>query len=338
MVTIYDIAQKTGFSAPTVSKVLNGTGSISEATRQQILSAAREMDYKPNMSARSLITKKSYLIGIIFEDSLMRRGFEHPLFGGVLNVFRQEMEKEGYDLIFLSNTSTNSAQTYLDRCRYRNVDAVVVINPQDKQDEILQIAAAGIPCISTNEIIEGVPLVITQNEQAGYVAGEHFIKNGHKNLGFIAGGASNYSRASTERLAGFRKALKDNGIILEESSVYRCKTWFRDEAKFGMKELLTARPDITGVFVSNDNMAAGAAECCEEMGLSIPNDISIIGFDDETLSSFMNPPLTTFRQDREQIAKTAVQMLLDMLKGNDVEECVRVPSVFVPRKSVKKLN
>lgn len=338
MVTIYDIAKETGYSAPTISKALNGTGGLSEKTREKILKAAESLGYKPNMAARSLTTKKSYLVGIIFEDVDMQRGFEHPLFGGIMNTIRTEMENSGYDLIFLSRSLLAKKRSYLEHCYHRNVDAVMIINPLNVDDEIMELANSDIPCVSINYIIPGVPSVVTANEDAGFQAGKLLVENGHKKIGYISGSFTQYNLAAKERLEGLKRVLKSSGIPFDDTNVEYCSKWTRNFGHDAMKNLLERHPDLTAVFVANDNMAFGAMEYLKSRGIKMPEQISLIGFDDEQASEFITPSLTTFKQNRITIGKLSSEMLMNMLVGIPVHDCVRVSAELVRRNSVKNLN
>ncbi|MBP3366387.1 MAG: LacI family DNA-binding transcriptional regulator [Treponema sp.] len=338
MVTIYDIALKTGFSAPTISKALNGTGGLSKSTRKKILTVAEELGYRPNMAARSLTTKKSFLIGIIFEDIDMQRGFEHPLFGGILNRLRMEIEVSGYDLIFLSHLSMEKRNSYVEHCRYRNIDVCVVINPVNADKSIMELASSGIPCVSTNFVIPGIPTVITANKEAGYNAASYFIRNGHKKIAYISGSYTRYNVAALDRLEGLRQAEKEFGLQYDESYVEYCPQWTRECGYKAMKSLLGRHKDITAVFVSSDNMAVGAMEYAKSAGMKIPEDISFIGFDDEMFSEFYSPPITTFRQNRTVIGELAAEILMNRIAGIPVSECVLIPADFIIRSSVKNMH
>lgn len=337
MVTIYDLAKITGFSAPTISKALNGTGKLSDETRQKILTAAKEANYKANIAARALTTKHTKLIGIILEDVSLMGGFEHPLFGGVLNKFRKEMDIAGYDLIFLSK-ALNTTMSYIDHCLYRNVEGVLIMNPPPGDEEILHFAESGIPCVSTNEIIPGICSVITENELAGKEACSQFIKAGHKKIGFIGPPFVKSSPASMERHNGYKKALEENGISYDEKYVEICDYWDSESGYKAAKILFERSPDITAIFAANDTVAFGIMRAAYEIGKKMPDDISIIGFDDDRMSLFATPALSTFKQNRERIAELAAECLLQSIAGIPKPEIVRVPAEFVSRDSVSKIN
>ncbi len=335
MITIYDIAKETGFSAPTVSKALNGTGGLSQETRRKILEAAEAMGYKPNFAARALSTKKSNLIGIIFEDKYMARGFEHPLFGGVLTQIRKQLEDNGYDCIFLSHDlGEHAVNSYIDHCHLRDVDAVVIINPFEDYEKLSEMAASGIPCVSANDIIPGIPTVISDNEAAGYQAGKYLLKMGHRNVAYISGYTNEHSRAGQERLEGLQKAFAEEGLQIPEQNIEIRSYWSRQEGYGAMESLLAKNPGITAVFAANDDIAIGAMNYCKDKGMSVPQDMSVIGFDDETFSEFYQPTLTTFRQNRSLIAEVCNIILMNQLIGAPYPTIKRIPVDFIERNSV----
>lgn len=336
MITIYDLAKATGYSAPTISKALNGNGKLNQKTREIILKAAKEAGYKPNMAAKSLSTKHSKLIGVILEDVAMLRGFEHPLFGGLLNRFRHEIELAGYDLLFLSK-NFNNGMSYIDHCKYRDIEGIIVVNPIDNDAEVQRLGDCGIPCVSTNEFIPGICTIVSDNEPAGHYAAEYLYNKGHRAIGFLGAPFRANSPAAMERYAGFTEALKASGMEFDERYLEKCDAWFDRSGYEGMKRLYQRCPDITSVFIVCDSLAFGAMKYLAEIGKRIPEDISIIGFDDDTNVSTTAPFLSTFRQDRDKIASLSAEMLMQRMAGLPVPKIVRVPVEFVERKSVKQL-
>lgn len=335
MVTIYDIAKQSGFSAPTVSKALNGTGSLNEKTREKIKTVAQEMGYEMNLAAKTLTTKKSKLIGVIYEDSGMLRGFDHPVFAGVLNKLRSELEKAGYDILFLSRSFNMS---YLNHARLRSVDGVAIINPNDHDSVSLrELAASGIPCISTNDYLPGVCTILTDNERGGYQGTQYLVTRGHRKIAFLAGPMSTVSAASLERYEGFRKCLEDNGIAFEESLFEECSGWDSDSGYEGFARIYRRQKDFTALFASDDLLAYGAMRFASEHGISVPSGLSVVGFDDDRISSYSVPKLTTFRQNREQIGEKAAQILLSIIKGSTAPEILRLPAELLERDSVARL-
>ena len=333
MVTIYDIAKATGHSAPTVSKALNGQGKLSSSTRKIIVDTAKQMGYEPNSSARTLSTKKSNLIGVVYDDTGMNMGFAHPLFSVILNRFREQIECAGYDLVFLSRYSKMS---YFSHASYRSVDGVIIINPATGDiSEFQEFIDANIPRVSTNSIFEGICTVISDNTKGGYVAAEKLIKKGHRKIAFLCAPLRRISSAPIERLQGFKKALADNGILFDEKLFEESKTWAQEGAYEAFKKLYKRTQDFTAVFCVTDTMAFGVYKAAEELGLRIPEDISIIGFDDDIAGSILSPHLDTFRQDAVKMADLAAEMMLNQIADLPVPPIVRCEAKYIERNSVR---
>ena len=333
MTTIYDIAEATGYSAPTVSKALNGLGSLSEETRQKILSKAEELGYEPNMTARSLTTKKSYLIGVVYDDTGMNKGFSHPLFSPILNRFREKIEAAGYDIIFLSR---HFNMTYFSHANFRGIDGVIIINPAtNNASDFDDFVKTNLPRVSTNSIFNGICTVITANEQGGYKAAEYFINHGHKKIGYISAPVDGISAAPTERYEGFKSALKLYNLF--DESLYELSSgWDKKSAYEAFGRLIKRRKDLTAVFVTSDQLAFGVYDYARDHNIKIPEDLSIIGFDDDFASEYAG--LTTFQQSANEIADLSAQMMLDQIEGKVVPPIIRCRPELIERKSVKTIK
>ena len=333
MVTIYDIAEATGYSAPTVSKALNGQGSLSEETRQRILDKAKELGYEPNITARTLTTKKSHLIGVIYDDTGMNMGFAHPLFSPVLTRFREKIEAAGYDIIFLSR---HFNMTYFSHANFRCIDGVIIINPATNTPADFQdFIKTDLPRVSTNSVFEGIPTVITENVQSGYDAAEYLVKHGHKKIAYISAPVNGISTAPDERYEGFKSAL-EHYQLYDESLYELSADWTKECGAEAFGRLIKRRKDITAVFVTNDQLAFGVYEYAKKHGIRIPEDISVIGFDDEIASEYLG--LTTFRQSTTEIADIASQLMLDQIDGKEVPPIIRCKAEIVERNSVKTIR
>lgn len=333
MTTIYDIAKETGYSAPTVSRALNGTGFLRDGTRSHIIEVAHKLGYTPNITARSLATKCSHLIGVIYEDIQMMRGFSHPLFGGLLNSFRKIIESAGYDIIFISDQAST---TYKEHTLYRRVDGLAVINIDNMEyDKVCDMARWGVPCVSTNPIVPGVCTVLTDNVSAGRQAGEYFLQKGHKKIAFLAGPSTPFITSSPERLEGLQSAIKAAGEEMNDSLVEVCDLWTVDAGREGFLRLCKKSRDFTALFVASDLLAFGAMAAAAELGIRIPEDLSIIGFDGDSASALCSPRLTTFWQNSDVLADVAAEVLMQRMAGLPVAEEVRVQAEFMERDSVK---
>lgn len=333
MVTIYDIAAATGYSAPTVSKALNGLGSLSDVTRQKIVDKAKEMGYEPNISARTLTTKKSYLIGVIYDDTGMNRGFMHPVFSPILDRFRAKVEAAGYDIIFLSR---HFSMTYFSHANFRCIDGVIIINPATNTPKNFDdFVKTNLPRVSTNSVFEGICTVISANERGGYEAAEYLINHGHKKIAYISAPVDGISTASNERYEGFKAALQNYGLFDEE--LYEVsESWDKEGAFEAFGRLIKRRKDITAVFTTTDQLAFGVYDYAKKKGIRIPEDISVIGFDNDFAAEYAG--LTTFCQNTNEIGDIAAQMMLNQIDGKDVPAIIRCQPKLVERKSVKTLK
>ncbi len=335
MITIYDIAAATGVSAPTVSKALNGTGHLSDKTRDFILKKANEMGYEPNSAARSLATKRTYLIGVIYDDPSMQRGFSHPVFSVVLNKFKENVEAAGYDIIFLS---CHTKMSYRAHAAFRSVEGIAIINAESKfSAELEDLGKVGIPCVSTNAVIPGICTIISDNKKAGYKAAEYLTSMGHRKIGFLSAPSDSFFYASKERYEGFCQYMKEKGIPVDPSYNEVCEGWNVKSGQKGFERLYARHPEMTAVFAVSDLLATGILNFVNEKKIKVPDELSIMGFDDDYIAEYTNPKLTTFRQDSEGIANLAADLLLQHMVGFPVpNELIHMPCEFMERGSVLK--
>ena len=333
MVTIYDIAEATGYSAPTVSKALNGLGSLSEETRQRILDKANELGYEPNSTARTLTTKKSYLIGVVYDDTGMNKGFSHPLFSPILNRFRERIEAAGYDIIFLSRHFNMS---YFSHANFRCIDGVIIINPATNTPaDFDDFIKTNLPRVSTNSIFKDICTVITANEQGGSAAAEYFINHGHKRIAYISAPVDGISAAPSERYEGFKATLQNYNLFDED--LYELSAgWDKESAYEAFGRLIKRRKDVTAVFVTSDQLAFGIYDYAKDHNLKIPEDISVIGFDDDFAAEYAG--LTSFRQNANEIGDISAQMMLDQIEGKTVPPIIRCRPELIVRDSVKTIK
>jgi LacI family transcriptional regulator len=331
--TIYDIAQKTGFSPPTVSKALNGSGSISENTRNLIRRAAREMDYVPNLSARTLKTERSNLIGIINKDLYQEEVYSPPFFSNVLGGFKKVMEANGYDLILLPHSWDETA---LSPGWGRSIDGILILSVDQAGADYNQLVRSIKPCISANDLLPGISAVITDNYAGAMTAVQHLIDLGHRNIGYVAGPVSRVSTSAEERRQGYTDCLIRNGIPQDPGLTEQAGIWQAQGGYEAAQRLLKRRPDITAIFASSDHLAYGIIKALEEGGRRVPQDISIVGFDGDILGAYLIPALTTMRQNGSLIGRTAGELLLKKLSGRECPDRARIPAELVVRESSRR--
>jgi LacI family transcriptional regulator len=321
MATIYDIARHTGFSPPTVSKALNNAGNLSAGTRELIRKAARELGYVPNMSARTLTTRRSHLIGIIDSELYCLNDYSPPAFTNIMAGFKQYIEIHGFETLLLSRLSGN----------YRNLDGLLIMTvAADQTDPSLYTMY---PCISVNDALPGIGKVITADYEGAVAALRHLTGLGHRRIAYIQGPVTPLSPAAIDRRQGYEECLKENGIPLDKEFIEKTDTWKPEAGYHAARRLLERRPDITAIFACSDHLAYGVIKALAGMGLSVPRDVSVMGFDGDPLGEFITPGLTTMRQDAARIGRTAGELLLKKLGGGECPGAVRIDAELCIRES-----
>lgn len=341
MITIYDIAKQAGVSAATVSKVFNDYSDVSAKTRRKVLDTAREMGYLPNSSARTLITGRSWTLGILYMEA-SGKGIRHPFFNALLESFKNEAESRGYDLMFISRDIGGRKTTYLEHCRFRSVDGVMaaLLNPGDP--DVMELLDSGIPCVLVDFEAPRAGTVQSDNVNGALLAVRYLHSLGHRRIAHISGG---YSFAGVKRRQGYEQALAELGLPLREELIIDEGGDYTEESGYrAMLRLLElAEPERpTAVFAAGDNLAIGGIKALRERGISVPGDISVVGFDDIDLAAFMTPALTTIRQDTAALGTGAAKMLADLIQqaaaeGGAGASPLTVPVELVVRDSCRRV-
>ncbi|WLR51409.1 LacI family DNA-binding transcriptional regulator [Bacillus tianshenii] len=336
MVTIYDIAKKTGVSVTTVSKVLNDYDDVSQKTKKKILEAVEELGYLPNSHARTLTTKKSWTIGVVFVESL-GIGMKHPFFSAVIESFRKNVETEGYDLLFASRNIGNKKKSYLKHFQYRGVDGVVIVCSTYNDEQVQELIDNPLPTVVIDLQSDKSSVVYSDNISGSQLAVEYLYSLGHRKIAHIAGHPSTY--AGEQRQIGFIQAMKDLNLSVPEEYIVDGKYFSRDSGYEAMKKLLQLNSPPTAIFAAGDNLAIGAIESIRDSGYEVPRDFSIVGFDDIELSQYVNPPLTTIKQNTDIIGKEAAKLLIKQIINNGKNvESISVPVHLVTRKSCSEIG
>ncbi|PPA71162.1 LacI family DNA-binding transcriptional regulator [Jeotgalibacillus proteolyticus] len=309
--TIQDIAELAGVSAATVSKIMNNTGNISLATKERVKAIIEETGYSPTHSAKSLASKKTNLIGIVYAGKI-NVDLDHPFFNKVLNSFKSQIGLLGYDFIFFSNEQYKS--NYLARCHHYNVDGVLIVAGDDIEEAIFQLDQSPIPCVGIDIELKGErsSYVMTDNYKVSHLVVEYAYMNSIDKIGIIGG--THDSRVSMLREEGFREAMKRFGLPVNkdwvvhgdyyEESGYRLMNEMIAKHKENLPELL---------FAFSDLMALGAIRALRENGLQAPDDIRVIGCDDIEACRYAQPKLTTIKQDKEKIGIFAAKLLSNLI-------------------------
>ncbi len=336
MATIYDISKKTGFSISTVSKVMNNYSGVSETTKKIIEAAIKEMNFTPNTTARTLATKKSWLIAIIFGEE-KGYGITHPHFSGILKGFQEKVATYGYDTVFLNSFMGEKKLSYLDHCKFRNVDGVFVALSSKFTEDVTSLFNSNLPIISVETVYPGVPTVISDNKYGSLQALEHLYLLGHRKIAHIASSISGDVLSGKERHDAYVDFLKENNLEYNPRYVVEACQYTREAGIVAINRLLQQCWDDlpTAIFTSYDDYAAACIDVLAERGFSVPEDISVVGFDDAPYSSYIKPGLTTVRQDRNEIGVKAAQILINIIEKKEVEvpDVTRIPTHLTVRQT-----
>ncbi|WP_105614051.1 LacI family DNA-binding transcriptional regulator [Vallitalea okinawensis] len=331
MATIKDVAKKAGVALSTASYALNNKGKVSVETKNKVLVAAEELGYVHNGTARNIQVTSTNTIGVFIWN------VHGPIFGDMVKGMHDFIVKEkGYDFI----TGSIVGGTNSTACKYmseKKVDAAIVLCSNIDDAFLQSVASEKLPIVVLDREIEHpyIHSVILDNENGAYMAVEHMIRLGIKNIACISGGAD--SLDSSMRLQGYKRALEKNGLSYNDEMVISgwCK---QDGGYYAMKHLLEDFNDIEGVFCVTDEMAIGAMKAIQESGLSIPKDIAIVGFDDMILAKYVQPSLTTVRNPTYKWGVAAAQTLFNIIEKQDVAPKTIIPTQLIIRNSCGIIN
>ncbi len=276
MVTIKDISKISGYSVTTVSKTLNNYDDIPKKTKDKILKICDEVGYIPNASARSLVTQKSFTIGIIFEE-ITGVGLQHPLFSKILESFKSKVELKGYDIMFLSNSGESEKESYLHHSKRKNVDAVLILCGDFYRDDFIEMYTSDIPTVVIDYEHENLCSVRSSDKVGVEQAIEYLVKLGHKKIATIHGGLE--SAAGQLRLDYFVEYTKKYKCDVKEGYIVPGQWFTKDDGYRAMKKILELKDLPTAVFCASDMLAIGAIQAIRQKGYDVPKDFSIIGYD-----------------------------------------------------------
>lgn len=332
MATIYDIAKKAGVSTATVSRVLNGVNHpIKEETKQRILQIARELDYRPNVIAKSLAGGKSHTIALIIPS------ITNDFYTQICEVIEEKLEQKGYHT-YLCNTrrSVEKESRYIESLIARKVDGVIFsptrVKPEDNHvnlKNIEKLKKHGIAVVAFGSQFKGVSQIYINTYQGAFDATSYLINLGHKRISFIDG-LSAGTRKSRRR--GYIKALEEAQINFDPSLVTAGNLRMEDGYSCTL-ELLKLKNPPTAILAANNLMAIGALKAARDKGLHVPGDLSVIGFDDSLLSMVVDPTLTVIKQPLKEIGEAAFKLLINQLEGKQKLETIQLNTYIIKRES-----
>ena len=328
MVRLKDIADACGVSVATVSRALNGLTNGSKERTSFIRQTAQDMGYYPNVAAKTLKTSHSSNLGILYEDRM-----NHEYFSSLIDDLRREADANGYDLTFLGRRDRGGI-SYYEHARQRSLDGVIVLQADFDDPGIVRLASGSIPTVIIDHIYEGCDCVLSDNRTSIEQMIRHAWNLGHRRIAFIQG---EKGTASRERLAGFYKICAELGIRVPVA--YVRDGHFHDPAETTqiIHELLRLEEKPTCILCPDDSSCLGALWQLAAHGISVPEDVSLIGYDGIRMGQMMHPCLTTYRQDTTRIANEAFHMMMDAIADpeNHVPHQITVTGKLIEGETLK---
>lgn len=324
--TIRDVARQAGVSHQTVSRVINGRDDVLPETRALVEAAIEELGYQPSAIARSMARGQTHTLACISPN------LTDYTFASVIEGAETEARQHGYFLLSSSATDPDSFRELVDELvGQRRVDGLIVINPYS--DQRYEYIPKNFPLVFVGARSHGEPVssVCLDDEKVAYEATRHLISLGHTSIAMVTGPME--EDCSQDRAAGYRRALREAGIPLDEAMIVE-GDWSATSGQEALVSFVAQGQAPTAIFAQNDRMAMGLLRAARDMNLDVPTKLAVIGVDDMPLSSYFDPPLTTMRQDMPRIGQEATRILLDLIqeKNNGVRE-VKLSAQLVVRKS-----
>ncbi len=319
----------------TVSRVINGHDNVKKETREKVIKAIEELSYYPNAAARALNMNRTNVLGIIVpHDDYF---FSSHYFVELLFSIEKRVKSRNYNLIFNISTAKSELRDYAILYKERKVDGLIIIAPLIGDIFIEKLIDENVPFVLVNgrHGKSDIDFVDVNNIKGAEEVISYLVELGHRRIGFISGKLNVIN--GRHRLQGYKKALKYHHIDLDEKLIYE-GNWSADSGYQALSHFLTLDPPPTAIFCSNDLIAMGVIKAANNHHLKIPDDISIVGFDDIHLASFTTPSLTTMRQPIEMVGKRAADIIIDSLTGKlkNKEKVILDPELIV-RSSCRKI-
>lgn len=321
--TIKEIAKRANTSIATVSRIINDKGAgYSQETKELVLKIIKEMNYSPNSIARGMVTNKTFTIGLVIQD------IENPFFPKLVKGIEKVAHKNGY-FILLGNTDGNieREKQYISFLKGKRVDGIIITTSNGADDEYIQsLLDDNVEFVFVDEIAHDVNCVSVDNEFGGKKATNHLIDLGHRFIACIAGPTN--SITNLDRVMGYKNALSDNGIEIDDDLIFY-GTYQSESGYMNMKKILEKKEEVTAIFCTNDFNAIGAYRAIVEAGKKVPEDFSIVGYDDIYQPLEGQFGLTSVSQPVVELGVEAANMLVKILSGKTIEKIELKPKLVI---------
>jgi LacI family transcriptional regulator, galactose operon repressor len=312
--TIRDIAREAGVSVATVSRVINGRPDVSRSTRDSVLQAVRTHNFSTNRSARALSMGRTGLVGFTVPVA------HAEYFASILAGATEALYEEDMRLVLCPTLHEHDREvTLLDRLMHGTTDGAILLLPVESGGELKALQREGFPFVVADPreaLDEGIPAVSAAHWAGARAATEHLLALGHRRIALVTG--TRGWVATEERISGYQTALAAAGVLMQPELIAE-GDWLLEDGRHAANKLLDIADPPTAIFASNDNMAVGVLHAARERGLHVPEDLSIVGFDDSMQATIVAPALTTVYQPLEELGRTAVGLLTRLLEGQRLE-------------------
>ena len=337
-VTSQDVADLAGVSRTTVSFVLNDVKgfNISTGTRQKVREAAESLNYIPDATAQALASRRAKAIGLVMTRSphhIATDTFLPQIIAGLMEVIKENKLR----LLIESVEAEHQDRAYLELARAKHIDGMILLTPRIDDAGLKKLEQVDIPTVLMGDIVgSNLYSVDVDNQLAAQKAVQYLLDLGHTQIACISNAPPSYT-ASPDRVRGYKNALTAAGITPDDDLI-RYADFDPESGYVQMKSLLASGKNFTAVFVASDNVAMGVKACLREAGMRIPEDISLVGFDDIPWSQYSDPPLTTVHLQAQELARRACLVLMDLLQGKEPEAKRQIiDTQLVVRKSCRRL-
>ncbi|MDR3334243.1 MAG: LacI family transcriptional regulator [Treponema sp.] len=326
MVSIKDIAKQVGMSPATVSRVVNGKNHVKDEKRQEILKVIAETGYVPNQAARNMVLQRTFTVGIVIPDTFNM--FQRQLF----SIIERHLESFGYHtMFFFVKFDGSSEEECLSRLKSEKLEGVILLHEIMAPRFYEYVVEIQLPVVAVTFNHDTIPSLHVDDRLAAFQGVRHLLGMGHRRIAIISGNGFSFGNL---RGAGFFQALEAEGIPRDEGRVVSVQHYTPEFGMYGMRELLLRGRDFSAVFAATDELAIGAIRVLKDESIRVPEDVSVVGFDDIEISNYVIPRLTTIRQPLGEIGEQTALMIHRCITGQHSMELEQIfPHQLIIRES-----
>lgn len=334
--SIRDVAREAGVSITTVSRALNGYSDVNAETKKRIEEVAERLNYAPNLEARSMGGMKTK--NLAFLVSGLHPSEPSGFVFGILSGLYQTSLERNYEFMLLTTTRAKQREmNYIQLCRQRNIEGVIISGLTVDDPYYSELVNSEIPCVVVDTELSGkkVCTISIDNVQASKEAVKHLIELGHKKIAMVNGKST--ASVSRQRYVGYAQALKEAGMEIDPEYI-NIGNFDEEEAYEVTLEFLKRHPEVTGIFCASDVMAIGALKAAEQLGRKVPEDLSVVGFDDIPAAKYVHGGVTTISQSPYMMGKLGGEALVNMIETQSFTPHINLPYEFIKRSTTAALN